>query len=62
MAGFYHFVVNIFFYLFKEDKAEALKLLTHVANAGRRYKELICESFGRFNKSMNFVVKDIKSV
>ena len=29
-----------------EDKVEALKLLMHIANSGRRYKELICESFG----------------
>jgi hypothetical protein len=28
------------------DKAEALKLLTCVASAGRQYKELICESYG----------------
>ncbi|XP_031549299.1 armadillo-like helical domain containing protein 1 isoform X2 [Actinia tenebrosa] len=30
----------------EEDKAEALKILMHVVNAGRRYKELVCESFG----------------
>ncbi|KAK3715650.1 hypothetical protein QZH41_020732, partial [Actinostola sp. cb2023] len=30
----------------EEDKAQALKLLMHVVNAGRRYKELVCESFG----------------
>jgi len=28
------------------DKAEALKCLHHIANAGRKYKELICESYG----------------
>ncbi|CAH1244181.1 armadillo-like helical domain containing protein 1 [Branchiostoma lanceolatum] len=28
------------------DKAEALKLLQTVCNAGRKYKELICESYG----------------
>ena len=28
------------------DKAEALRLLTCVASAGRKYKELICESYG----------------
>ncbi|KAK2138580.1 hypothetical protein LSH36_2776g00005, partial [Paralvinella palmiformis] len=28
------------------DKAEALRLVTCVANAGRKYKELICESYG----------------
>jgi hypothetical protein len=31
----------------QEDKAQALKLLMHVVNAGRRYKELVCESFGK---------------
>ena len=30
------------------DKAEALKCLHHIANAGRKYKELICESYGNF--------------
>lgn len=30
----------------EEDKAQALKLLMCVVNSGRRYKELICESFG----------------
>ncbi|KAL2089967.1 hypothetical protein ACEWY4_014655 [Coilia grayii] len=30
----------------EEDKAEALHLLQIVSNAGRRYKELICESYG----------------
>jgi len=30
----------------EEDKKEAMVLLTHVANAGRKYKELICESYG----------------
>jgi len=29
------------------DKAEALRLVTCVANAGRKYKELICESYGK---------------
>ncbi|KAJ3192141.1 hypothetical protein HK101_006976 [Irineochytrium annulatum] len=28
------------------DKAEALRLLLHVANAGRKYKEFLCESYG----------------
>ena len=31
----------------EQDKAEALRLLTCVANAGRKYKELICESYGK---------------
>ena len=31
----------------EEDKAEALRLLTCVANAGRKYKELTCESYGK---------------
>ena len=30
----------------EEDKAEALKLLTVLANKGRQCKELLCESFG----------------
>ena len=30
------------------DKAEALRLLTCIASAGRKYKELICESYGKF--------------
>lgn len=30
----------------ESDKREALVLLTHIANAGRKYKELICESYG----------------
>ena len=30
------------------DKAEALRLLTVVANKGRQYKELICESYGGY--------------
>ena len=29
------------------DKTEALKLLTCVASAGRRYKEIICEGYGQ---------------
>ncbi|XP_074642308.1 armadillo-like helical domain containing protein 1 [Tubulanus polymorphus] len=30
----------------EDDKAEALRLLLNIANAGRKYKELICESYG----------------
>jgi hypothetical protein len=30
----------------EEDKMEALKLLLVVANGGRKYKELMCESYG----------------
>lgn len=30
----------------EEDKTEGIKLLSSIANAGRKYKELICESFG----------------
>ena len=37
------------------DKAEALRLITCVANAGRKYKELICESYGK-DASMAFVL------
>jgi hypothetical protein len=28
------------------DKAEGLRLLTTIANKGRQFKELICESYG----------------
>ena len=31
----------------EKDKSEALKLLMCIANAGRKYKELICESYGK---------------
>lgn len=31
-----------------EEKAEALHLLLAVSRAGRKYKEIICESNGRF--------------
>lgn len=30
----------------EEDKSEALKNIHYIANAGRKYKELICESYG----------------
>ena len=30
----------------EQDKSEALRLLTSVADAGRKYKEIICESYG----------------
>jgi len=30
------------------DKAEAVQLLICVAGAGRQYKELICESYGKY--------------
>jgi hypothetical protein len=30
----------------ENDKLESLKCLQCVANAGRKYKELICESYG----------------
>jgi hypothetical protein len=29
------------------DKVASLVCLQHVANAGRKYKELICESYGK---------------
>jgi len=32
----------------EDDKSEALKNLHYIANAGRKYKELICESYGKF--------------
>lgn len=31
----------------EEDKNEAMHLLQIVSNAGRKYKELICESYGK---------------
>jgi len=31
----------------ESDRAEALKLLTCVASAGRQYKELVCEGHGQ---------------
>ena len=33
----------------EDDKSEALKNLHYIANAGRKYKELICESYGKFD-------------
>ena len=30
----------------EEDKKESIKLLQIIANTGRKYKELICESYG----------------
>lgn len=30
------------------DKLEALNCLICIANAGRKYKELVCESYGRY--------------
>uniref|UniRef100_A0A8C4S9V3 Armadillo like helical domain containing 1 n=1 Tax=Erpetoichthys calabaricus TaxID=27687 RepID=A0A8C4S9V3_ERPCA len=30
----------------EEDKTEAIKLLQSIASAGRKYKEIICESYG----------------
>lgn len=33
-------------HLKEEDKKEAVKLLQLIADAGRKYKELICESYG----------------
>ncbi|XP_021261208.1 uncharacterized protein C1orf228 homolog isoform X5 [Numida meleagris] len=33
-------------HLKEEDKRESVKLLQLIANAGRKYKELICESYG----------------
>ena len=30
------------------DKVEALRLLITIANKGRQYKELICESYGGY--------------
>ncbi|ORX52517.1 ARM repeat-containing protein [Piromyces finnis] len=30
----------------EEEKAQVLKILSHIANSGRQYKEFICESYG----------------
>lgn len=30
------------------DKLQALNCLICIANAGRKYKELVCESYGRY--------------
>lgn len=30
------------------DKKESIKLLQTIANSGRKYKELICESYGGY--------------
>ena len=38
------------------DKMEALRLLTIIANKGRQYKELICESYGEQWISLKFVL------
>lgn len=35
----------------EEEKAEALRLLHTVASAGRKYKEMICESHGKFKRT-----------
>lgn len=32
----------------QEDKFESLQLLLNIADDGRRFKELICESYGNF--------------
>ena len=32
----------------EDDKSLALKNLHYIANAGRKYKELICESYGMY--------------
>lgn len=34
----------------EKDKEDSINLLICVANAGRRYKELICESYGLSNE------------
>lgn len=32
----------------EEDKKESIRLLQVIANSGRKYKELICESYGGY--------------
>ena len=46
----------------EHDKAEALKCLHHIANAGRKYKELICESYGTVIIFYAFLMKAQQSV
>ena len=41
----------------EEDKTEALCLLLTVSNAGRKYKEIICESHGKFDKESDKLLK-----
>lgn len=46
-----------------DDKAEALRLLTMIANKGRQYKELICESYGEpFSDSLIKCAKVTESI
>lgn len=33
----------------EEDKKESIKLLQVISNSGRKYKELICESYGGYH-------------
>lgn len=35
----------------EQDKTEALRLLLTVSNTGRKYKEIICESHGKFQNA-----------
>lgn len=43
-------------HLNEEDKRESVKLLQLIADAGRKYKELICESYGRRRVHLRFVL------
>lgn len=38
----------------EKDKEDALRLLLTVSNAGRKYKEFICESRGEFYCSFQY--------
>lgn len=40
----------------EEDKTEVLQLLLTISNAGRKYKEIICESHGTFVTETCFIV------
>lgn len=45
----------------EEDKSEALRNIHYIANAGRKYKELICESYGKEMKNKfhsNYISKN----
>lgn len=47
-------------HLKEEDKRESVKLLQLVADAGRKYKELICESYGRWHVHLCFFLIQAK--
>lgn len=48
----------------EEEKTEALRLLLTVSNAGRKYKEIICESHGKlmFYLLLQFLIQIAKDL